>query len=167
MAGTARTRRKMPSPTSLSWLKFNKDREDRTALAVGGECIVCTAAAALVTGDAVFVSATLKVNKSATSANYAGFVGVVVGGDSTNMEAVYETGRAAASGDGKLVLVQITGVAKMMAEGTITAGTNFSVIISGSTAGKVIAGTTQGLMLGTPLTTSSTGNDVLVKLDHR
>ena len=153
--------------TAFSWLRLFADREGRATAARGGVTIIMTAEAALTTGDVCFASATPnQVNKSATSANYASFVGVVVGGTLTNMRPMYDTGIAAA-GAGQQVLVQISGVALMKAEGTITIGTHRSVISTASTAGKVIAGTTQGLMLGTPLTDASSGTDVVVLIDHR
>ena len=152
--------------TALSWLKFGAPRQDKTIAANGGIVVQMLGAAALNVGDVVFLSAENKVNKSATTANYAGFVGVVRGGDATNDLILDTVGAAACTGDGKSVLVQISGVATVPFTGTITAGTHFSVVVSGSTAGAVTAGTTAGQMLGTALTTGA-GGVVKILINHR
>ncbi len=154
--------------TAFPAIRFHSGAsQDKVVTPVGGIIVAFTAAAALLTGDAVFISATAgTVNKSATSANYASFAGVVVGGATTNMECNFTTTGLAAASTGQLVLVQISGIARMRAEGTITIGTHPTVICTGTTAGKVIAGTTSGLRLGKPVSDSASGSDVLVLLDH-
>lgn len=157
-------------PTVFSYLECRPDGDDANVCVVGGKVARFTSGAALNVGDVVYLSAANTVNKSTTSANYAGFVGVVVGGYSTGMRIPPETNVAsiaATSGSGQDVLVQIDGIAWVVAEGTITAGTNFSVICTATTAGRVIAGTTAGQMLGTALTTGSSGNFFKMLIRHR
>jgi len=84
-------------PTTFPWLSNNATRQDEAPGAIGGIVELFTAAAALNTGDAVFFSAANTVNKSVTQANYAGFVGIVVGGALTNDNMVDRPGVPAAN----------------------------------------------------------------------
>jgi hypothetical protein len=155
--------------TDFSFLRFHKRREDKVGFAVGGTIINAVANATLLTGDIVYVDGAGTVNKSATSANYAGFVGVVVGGPGTRNSVetdALRTGLTAGT-SGQTVLVQVSGIARVVAEGTVTPGTHFSVISTGTTAGRVIAGTTAGQMVGVPLTAGTSGTEMLILLDHR
>jgi hypothetical protein len=153
--------------TAFSWLTFNMSRQDRTSGAAGGIVEVFTAAAALNTGDAVFLSAADTVNKSVTPANYVGFIGVVVGGQLTGDNIITTVGVAAA-GTNQRVLVQIAGVATVVSGAAITAGTNFSVGPDTATAGRVIAGTTAGQVLGKALSSAgAAGVNVRILLSHR
>lgn len=154
------------NPTTFSYLKLAREGDATAALANGGTVIECIGAAALLVGDVVFASVTGKVNKSATTANYVGFVGVVVGGNATNGMISGTVGASACTGDGQRVLVQINGIATVPFTGTVTAGTHFAVIVSGATAGAVTAGTTAGQMLGTTLTTGASGT-VKILINHR
>jgi len=154
--------------TAFSFITHSKPREDKTSGGVGGVVEVFTSGAALNTGDCVYLSAANTVNKSLTAANYAGFIGVVVGGRSTQMNIITKTGFAATSASGQEVLVQVSGIATVVAGGTITAATNFSVMPDAAgTAGRVVAGTTAGQMLGTALTTGSSGNEMQILIRHR
>lgn len=153
---------------NLNWLMLNRTRNYNVSLEPGGIVIQVDAAAiVLETGDAVFMSAT-GASKSTTAANYVGFLGIVVGGKLTNNEIVYGTGLAVTTGvAGEKVLVQISGVAIVKAGGTVTPGTNLAVVPDTGTAGKVIAGTTQGQMLGTTLTAGAAAADMKILLNHR
>lgn len=152
--------------TSFSWLTFNRSRQDKNAAEVGGIVETFTAGAALNTGDIVFISAADTVNKSTTQANYVGFAGVVVGGALTNDNITTTTGIAAAE-TGQRVLVQVSGIANVVAGGAVTVGTNFSVIPDTGTAGRVIAGTTAGQVVGKTVTTGSSGNVMKILISHR
>lgn len=155
--------------TGFGFIKFSRTREDKLSASVGGTVHTMTAGANLNLGDVVFVSADKTVNKSAVSASYAGFFGVVVGGRATGFRVIIlpnTTGLPAAL-SGQEVLVQASGNARVVAEGVITAGTTLSVISTGTTAGKVIAGTTAGQMLGVPLTSAISGGEFIMKIDHR
>jgi hypothetical protein len=153
--------------TTFPWLSNNAARQDKTPAPIGGIVELFTAGAALLTGDAVFLSAPATVNKSGTQTNYAGFVGIVVGGALTNDNIVDRTGVPAAN-TGQRVHVQIFGIANAVAGGAITAGTTFTVIPDTATAGRVIAGTTAGQILGKALTTTTlAGQNVRILLSHR
>lgn len=153
--------------TSFSWLTFNRTRRDKVSGEVGGITENFTAAAALNTGDCVFLSAVNTVNKSVTQANYVGFIGVVVGGALTNDNIVDRVGVPAAN-TGQRVIVQIAGTATVVAGAAVTAGTNFSVIPDTATAGRVIAGTTAGQVLGKALTTTTgAGQNLNILISHR
>lgn len=148
----------MPQPTVFTYIECRPDGDDANANVVGGRVIRTTAAGALNTGDSVLFSAASKVNKSATAADLAGFAGVVVGGKLTKGRVPSDLSvvSAATDADGDEVLVQIDGICYAMAGGTVTPGTHFSVI-GDSTAGRVIAGTTAGVRVGTPITAGSVG----------
>lgn len=141
---------------------------------LGGAVILTRAGAALNLGDVVYRSSATQVNKSTTQTNYAGFVGVVVGGASL---VEYSVGHeyhlsasaiVAAAAANDWVLVQISGIAYVKSGGAITAGTNFAIMADTGTAGRVIVGTTAGQMLGVPLETAA-GANVWIKalLSHR
>lgn len=155
--------------TSFPFITHAKSREDKTAGGTGGIVDVFTSGSALNTGDCVYLSAANTVSKSLTAANYAGFIGVVVGGRSTNMNIIdNKTGVAATSASGQEVIVQLSGVATVVAGGTVTAGTHFSVMPDAAgTAGRVVAGTTAGQILGTALTTGSAAAEMKILIRHR
>jgi hypothetical protein len=154
-------------PTTFPWLSNNATRQDKAPGAIGGIVELFTAAAALNTGDAVFFSAANTVNKSVTQANYAGFVGIVVGGALTNDNMVDRPGVPAANANQR-VFVQVFGIANVVAGGAITVGTNFSVIPDTATAGRVIAGTTAGQIVGKPLSSATAaGQTIKILISHR
>jgi len=154
--------------TGLSWLKFARGREDMTAYEPGGTVILASAAAAVInSGDLVFLSAT-GFNKSATQANYVGFKGVAVGGKLTDNQAVFGTGRPLTTGVvGESLLVQVDGIAIVVAGGAITVGTHFTVIPDTGTAGRVIAGTTAGQVVGNTITVGVLAEDMRILLSPR
>lgn len=154
--------------TNLNYLMLNRSKNYSVPLEPGGVVILASAAAAVLnTGDCVYMTAT-GANKSATGANYFGFLGVVVGGKLSGNEVIYGTGFACTTGvAGEDVLIQISGIATVVAGGTITVGTNFSVIPDTGTAGRVIAGTTAGQVLGKALGSASVGTDVKILIGHR
>ena len=154
-------------PTTFPWLSNNISRQDKLPGAVGGIVELFTAAAALNTGDAVFFSAANTVNKSGTQANYAGFVGIVVGGALTKDNIIDRPGVPAA-GAGQSVFVQIFGIANVVSGGAITVGTNFSVIPDTATPGRVIAGTTAGQVVGKPMSSATgAGQTIKILISHR
>jgi hypothetical protein len=153
-------------PTAFSWLTFAMPRADKSPAAVGGITEIFTAGAALNTGDVVYISAADTVNKSTTQANYVGFAGVVVGGQLTNDNITASVGVAAAN-TGQRVIVQVAGIATVVAGGTVTVGTNFSVIPDTTTAGRVIAGTTAGQVVGKTLTTGASAGTMKILISHR
>lgn len=154
-------------PTAFSWLTHHLPRQDKTAAGVGGTVETFTAGAALNTGDIVFFSAANTVNKSNTQANYVGFAGVVVGGAATNNNITTSVGVAATTASGQSVLVQVSGIATVVAGGTVTVGTNFSVIPDTGTAGRVIAGTTAGQIVGNTITTGTAAGTMKIFISHR
>lgn len=156
----------MSTPTTFEYIMCQASANDAGAAQVGGRVQRYTSTAALKKGDVVFCDALAAVNKSAVTANYAGFVGVVVGGNLTNGALDAANGTTVSSAGG-WVIVQIDGEAYMQAEGTITVGTTKSVICTGTTAGLVIAGTTAGQMLGTPLESASSGGYFRCLIRHR
>lgn len=153
-------------PTSFSWITHNRRREDKSVAGVGGVTEIFTAAASLNTGDCVFLSAANTVNKSTTAANYVGFIGVVVGGQLTQDNVTDNVGIPAAT-TGQRVHVQVTGIANVVAGGTVTAGTNFAVVPDTVTAGRVIAGTTAGQILGTVISTGAAAGTMKILIAHR
>lgn len=158
------------SPTGFSYITLDGDSDPNTVLSTGGivETFVANSTTLLV-GDIVYLQgANGVVDKSATAANYVGFVGVVVGGASTDFELNRAVGITAAT-SGQQVVVQLNGIANCIVGATgFTVGTNWGVVPSAATAGRVIPGTTQGQMIGTCLSTQATaGSAVLVLIRHR
>lgn len=132
----------------------------------GGMVVALTAAAALNTGDAVFLSAAHTVNKSTTAADYLALVGVVVGGAQLNDGVTNETGLLAANANEE-VLVLVGGVAKCVADSAITLGTlvTAGVVVAGRVDDAVIttdlvAGD-NGKILGLALTTAANAGDAI------
>jgi hypothetical protein len=155
--------------SSVSALEFHRSNLDKTPYELGGICIFARAAAAVInSGDLVFASAT-GFNKSATATNYVGFKGVAVGGKLTNGDIVYGTGKALTTGvAGEQLIVQITGFAMVVADGTITPGTHFTVIPA-TVSGRVIAGTTAGQVVGNTVDGNAgvQGGDIRIYLSPR
>lgn len=155
----------MSEATSFSFVNLRGYSDENAAGAVGGNISVFTAAATLLVGDAVYLSAADTVNKSATAANYVGFVGFVVAGDS-NQRNLDDAVAATAATVGQKVLVQTAGIARAIAGATITAGTNFSVVPSAAVAGRVIAGTTADQRLGVAVSTGAAAGEVKILIQH-
>lgn len=162
----------MQKPTRFPFIRHGMSDVDFDSL--GGAVFLTRAGAALNLGDVVYRSTATRVNKSTTQTNYAGFCGVVVGGKSLVEEAVgheYHLSSGAivaAAAANDWVLVQFNGIAYVKSGAGITAGTNFSLMADTGTAGRVIAGTTAGQMIGTALETAGAAN-VWIKMliNHR
>jgi hypothetical protein len=143
-----------------NFLNINLSQIDTEVGGVGGIVIRVLAGATLLLGDVVYYSAADTVNKSATNANYAGFAGVVVGGQTydpagTVMDTSTEVGGTAAT-VGQWVLVQINGIAFIKSDGAILAGS--LVIPDASVAGECdVAGANPGYTLGTALIAAADG----------
>lgn len=154
-------------PTGFSYVNLRGDSDELTPNAVGGVTHLFTASGALLVGDAVYLSAPGTVAKSATAANYAGFVGFVAGGTATGNRINSPVGASAAA-DGQQVVVQISGVARAIVGATgFTAGTDFTAVPSAATAGRIIPGTTAGQRLGVATTTQATaGSEVRILVQH-
>lgn len=157
----------MSRPTVFSDIKIQPPGPaDRDSGPVGGILRQYTAGAALLVGDAVFLSGANTVNKSTTASNYVGFVGFVESGDALDMNSGFAVGTAAAA-SGQIVLVREVGIARGIAGvAGFTAGTDFNAVPSAATAGRVIAGTTAGQRLGVVLTTAIAGAEVRILIKH-
>jgi len=150
----------MNQVTNFTYLKLNTSQNDFLAGACGGVVVRYVAAATLLTGDIVYISATgSNVNKSTTAANYAAFVGVVVGNDDgviLDLEADGNAVGLTAATVGQGVLVQISGVANVIVgASTVTAGNR--IVASAATAGRVLPyGAGAAHCLGVALDTQAT-----------
>ena len=156
------------SITSLSWLNLRGSSDENESNATGGIVHQFTASSTtLLVGDAVYLAGVGIVDKSATAANYVGFVGFVVGGQSNDFRTNDAVGTTAAT-SGQKVAVQVTGVARAIVGASgFTAGTNFNAVPSAATAGRVIPGTTADQRLGKVLTTQATaGSEVKILIGH-
>lgn len=154
----------MQIPTGFSWVNIRGSSDEQTGNATGGIVHLFTASSTtLLVGDAVYLSGVGIVDKSATAANYVGFVGFVVGGQSNDYRVDDAVGTTAAT-SGQKVMVQISGVARAIVGASgFTAGTNFNAVPSAATAGRVIPGTTADQRLGVVLTTqASAGGEVKI-----
>jgi hypothetical protein len=112
-------------------------------------------------GDAVFISGVGTVAKSTTKADYAKFVGFIVGVPwmPENLKVGTEVTKA-----NKPVYVQVSGIARAIVGATgFTAGTTVYVTPSAATAGAVIPIASGQYVIGIPLTTQATaGGEVRV-----
>lgn len=134
---------------------YNVSTEDNndipTTISSGGDCLNGKAAAALKVGDVVFMSATDTWNKSGVVANYAGVVGVVMGGYQTAMQVVQDDaliGVAVAANANEPVLIMVFGVAKVLADLAIAA-VNTKVTAGAGTPGRVsTVGAASGNFIG-------------------
>lgn len=121
----------------------------------GGECHIMLAAAALVIGDAVYISAADHVTKGAT-ANLAATMGVVVGGKATGGRCYPEVkfGASAAAAAEDWVIVCVRGKCRVISDAAVAAG---AALGFGATAGRLDdlatdATTIVGLRIGKSLT---------------
>lgn len=154
----------MQTPTGFSWVNIRGGASNLDSNATGGIVHLFTASSTtLLVGDAVYLSGVGIVDKSATAANYVGFVGFVVGGEQNSYRTDDAVGTTAAT-SGRPVMVQISGVARAIVGASgFTAGTNFNAVPSAATAGRVIPGTTADQRLGVVLTTQATaGSEVKI-----
>ena len=159
----------MENVTSFSWLNTRGDDTSfLTGNSVGGMVHRFTASSTtLLVGDAVFLAGVGIVDKSATAANYVGFLGYVVGGQSNAFRTADAVGTTAAT-SGQGVMVQYTGVARAIVGATgFVAGTNFNAVPSAATAGRIIPGTTADQRVGVVTSTQATaGSEVRVLVKH-
>lgn len=143
--------------------------EPGTVLSPGGVTFEYQAAAALNVGDAVFLDSNGEAAKSATTADYQKFIGIVVGGTKTYMRAITrkaDVGIPAAAADEK-VIVCYFGKCYGIAAAAIALGGLVTVV---TTAGALddAAGATQGQIIGTALEAAAAAADkVLVLVNHR
>lgn len=144
------------SPTmGFSNFPFLMGQENDADVAqVGGRIIRLTAGGTLLTGDAVYLSAALTVNKSATAANAKYRMGIIVGGASFSQAREVATdanlmGKTAAT-VGQVVYVLISGIYWVLAQGTINL--HDQIKLSGTTSGAVVAGAvlSAGTLTGAP-----------------
>lgn len=123
----------------------------------GGDVIEQIASGTLLVGDVVYLSADNTVAKAAVAANYVKFIGVVVGGESTNMQVAQDREIASAAQitaalNGKRVIVQINGIARVISDAAVATG---AVTGSAIVAGRISnTGATAGQIIGTALTTA-------------
>ena len=126
------------SVLSRQWIELN---ENSLGLQPGGLLIRGLAAVILNIGDAVNIDAAGKVDKSATAGEQVSKMGVVVGGESTNMNpytADTQVGDEAA-GVGEMVLVCILGIAHVITEDNTLDAIGEPFAQGTSVAGKVVA----------------------------
>jgi hypothetical protein len=155
----------MQGTTNLAYVRPEAPNDGAGVTSVGGTVLRFTAAAALNVGDAVFVSAANTVNKSATTADYQKFAGVVVGGTNTYMgccSSTTDVGVSAADANEE-VLVQVNGRVYVVAAAAITVATLLTVA---TTAGRVddAAGATQGQIIGIALQAAGAAADKIQML---
>jgi hypothetical protein len=165
-------------PTNLPWYTGREDDVVAASTEMsGGHVIRLLAGATLKIGDAVFISAARTVNKSTTASDHTKRCGIVVGGKATNMEvvtdtALYDVMNAALVNEEVLVL--ISGICYVIADGTIGAGD--AIAPSTTLAGRVrpatavtstigtLAATKGTLQVGadsTPVTSTAANGDIL------
>ena len=161
-------------PSNVPWVILSEFMgDDFGQFAVGGECIVLTAAAALNIGDAVFGSAAFKVNKSAVAGNQVLRAGIVVGGVprsvvSSTLEVQQRLNaaggdiglQAAAANDPVLVCIQ--GVCYAVVDGAVTAWSQLKLSVT--TSGQLTAAvptTDAGKIIAMALDASSGANQVI------
>lgn len=154
-------------------MAMNESRRNRLAVdidsqaGVGGNTVVMIAEAALKIGDVVFISAENSVNKSGTQADYQAAAGVVVGGGSSGGVdyGIFDEGAVglALVGAAKSVVVQVDGIAYVMAGDAVSAGN--ALTGDTATAGRVIpTGATAGQIIGIALTDAAVDGDVIKML---
>ena len=148
----------MAGITHHTYTEYRRSGKDVENGSVGGNTKRYIAGGALNVGDIVLLTAADTVNKSATAADLAAFAGVVVSGDLLSGQIPDDTSVASvnAASSGGYAIVQYNGIAYALAGGTVTIGTHLSVI-GDTTAGRVIAGTTAGIIVGTPVESGSVG----------
>ena len=162
MVGSARTRLKVRN------LRLGGDPDAQAG--AGGPTVALIAGAALKHGDVVYVSAARTVNKAAVAANGAKFAGVVVGGGSDfgADQAEFETrfvGLAATAAN-KTAVVQVIGIANVVAGDAIVAGAQLG--FDTTTAGRVLTNTTAGQIIGIALTAAAAaGNTIQMLISPR
>lgn len=144
-------------PTNFPYLWYSTS-DNETPLRPGGICVVGTAGASLLIGDAVYLSAVDTFNKSGTVANYAGLKGIVVGGEQTFMQthqADALIGSMVAAKTGERVIVMVQGIAKTLSDAAL-ATLNTKITAGATTAGRVSStGAAAGNYIGATLDTAA------------
>lgn len=142
-------------PTGMGWVILEELPDNNTIAGdplPGGLAKVFLAAAPLNVGDHVWISGLNQVNKSVVAADHVKRVGIVVGGDLTNMEVQSEAaqvGQPAASNvaiagqPGNIpsrVIVCLQGVCWVIADAAIAVGTPIagSILIAGRVRAAVL-----------------------------
>lgn len=154
-------------PTNLPFTTNSVD--DNAVCGVGGNVRRFLAAGTLLIGDVVYISAAETVAKSTTNADYAGFAGVVVGGDSYSKEG-YVANESTLVGQtaalvGEVVLVQIDGIALVKSDGAILVSS--LVIPDASVAGECdVAGANPGYTLGKSIEAIADGSAGRILIRH-
>lgn len=139
---------------------FTQGTEDgETSLGYGGRCIRAVAHETLKIGDVVYWTPGGRIGKSLESSLYAArFAGVVVGGKNTDMLATTESVdfQESCAAKGENVLIQVAGVAKVVADATTVIRFGDPISSGRTTAGRVrpdmlysVATTAPGLAIGT------------------
>lgn len=157
-------------PVTERYRNLAADRDARGG--AGGDTIVLKSASALKIGDVVYVSASKTVAKSTIQADYQKFAGVVVGGGSDfGMDpAIFDTGSVgltAVAAAAKSAVVQINGIANVVAGAAIAVGDK--VTGDTGTAGRVLsgAGAIAGQIIGQAITAAVAAGDVIQILIQR
>jgi hypothetical protein len=132
----------------------------------GGDCLYGKASQTLLLGDAVFLSAQDTWNKTNVPANYAGLVGIVVGGFRLDNKIVQDDaliGVAQAAQVNESVIVMVYGVAKVLSDVAL-ATVNTKVTAGSVTAGRVsTTGAASGNFVGGTLVAAA-GAGLVIKL---
>lgn len=146
--------------TTFSSVMNSSNKEETNA--PGGEVKKFISASALNVGDPVYLDSNAKVAKSATAANYATFVGIVVGGKQTYGLTLWDSdsvGLAAASAADEEVYVALpNSIAYVVANAATSKGAR---VIGSASSGKVTPGTTATQVLGIAMEQAVNQNDVI------
>lgn len=149
-------------PFAAGWVHYSEDNGESVGQ-IGGSVVSLLAGASLFIGDIVYISALDTVNKTLVAATQLATVGVVVGGDGTNMSVMQDDaliGVTVAATVGQKVLVAVIGIVKVLSDAAITLG-NKVAPATATTAGRAKTGlaTTDlvagdsGRLIGTALNT--------------
>lgn len=135
-----------------------------TTIEVGGDCLYGKAATTLLLGDAVFLSAADTWNKSTVVGNYAGLVGIVVGGFRTDGRVIQDDpliGVTQCALVNEMVIVMVYGVCKVLSDITLPT-VNTKVTAGAVTAGRVsTTGAVSGNYVGGTITVQAAVGAVL------
>jgi hypothetical protein len=144
----------MANYTNSQWRTSRGSATDPGSSEFGGQVQTFVASGTLLVGDAVYLSADNTVAKAAVAANYVKFIGIVVGGDSLSGFVAQDRDLLSATQltaalNGKNVIVQTSGVARVISDAAVATG---AVTGSAIVAGRVSnTGATAGQIIGTIL----------------
>lgn len=163
----------MPNITNNQWRACRGDPNSylSPASAPGGDLAIYTASGTLLVGDVVYFSADNTVAKAAVTANYVAFAGVVVGGESMQDYVAQDSELTSATQltaalNGKRVIVQISGHARVI--GGVTCAAGVAVTGSAITAGRVTTAlATAGQIIGTMVVGNAVGTNGIMLIRHR